>query len=193
MLECMSCSTLGSPHEGQINFKLMSTDFFSSSDTRGEKRNRNTLIPTVHNLIIIRRFLFHCQNWFLPTQVLAEREHECKKMSFNANALSCHMLLGAQEHKSEEDFLRTADNQYIAARALATYLIPGCVGRGARLGSENSSGAGGAGVGGVWKSGNLETWLGTWKSRNNGVQKSKNKKKSQNSNPFCPKCRQGLD
>ena len=42
---------------------------------------------------------------------------------------------------------------YIAARALATYLIPGCVGRGVRLGSENSSA-----VGGVWKSGNLEIW-----------------------------------
>ena len=40
----------------------------------------------------------------------------------------------------------------IAARALATYLIPGCVGRGVRLGSESSS------VGGVWKSGNLEIW-----------------------------------
>ena len=51
---------------------------------------------------------------------------------------------------------------------LATYLIPGCVGRGVKLGSENSSGA--AAVGGVWKSGNLEIWefggLGTWKSRN---------------------------
>ena len=44
----------------------------------------------------------------------------------------------------------------VAARALATYLIPGCVGRGVRLGSENSSGAGvGAGV--VWKSGN-QNW-----------------------------------
>ena len=41
----------------------------------------------------------------------------------------------------------------IAARALATYLIPGCVGRGVRLGSESSSVAGG-----VWKSGNLEIW-----------------------------------
>ena len=58
---------------------------------------------------------------------------------------------------------------------LATYLIPGCVGRGVRLGSENSSGAG-CGAGGVWKSGNLEIWKsgnleiwgpgGTWKSRN---------------------------
>ena len=47
----------------------------------------------------------------------------------------------------------------VEARALATYLIPGCVGRGVRLGSENSSGGGGGGGGsGVWKSGNLETW-----------------------------------
>ena len=30
----------------------------------------------------------------------------------------------------------------VAARVLATYLIPGCVGRGVRLGSENSSGGG---------------------------------------------------
>ena len=34
-------------------------------------------------------------------------------------------------------------SRMIAARVLATYLIPGCVGRGVRLGSENSSGAGG--------------------------------------------------
>ena len=38
----------------------------------------------------------------------------------------------------------------IAARALAMYLIPGCVGRGVRLGSEGSSGGGGVGV---WKFG----------------------------------------
>ena len=31
---------------------------------------------------------------------------------------------------------------FVAARALATYLIPGCVGRGVRLGSESSSGGG---------------------------------------------------
>ena len=43
------------------------------------------------------------------------------------------------------------------AGALATYLIPGCVGRGVRLGSENSSATVAAG-GGVWKSGNLEIW-----------------------------------
>ena len=44
----------------------------------------------------------------------------------------------------------------IAARALATYFIPGCVGRGVRLGSEGSSVGGGVGGGGgVWKSGNL--------------------------------------
>ena len=44
---------------------------------------------------------------------------------------------------------------FIAARALATYLIPGCVGRGVRLGSEGSSvgGGGGVGGGGVWKFG----------------------------------------
>ena len=42
----------------------------------------------------------------------------------------------------------------IAARALAMYLIPGCVGRGVRLGSEGSSVGGGGGVGGgVWKFG----------------------------------------
>ena len=40
----------------------------------------------------------------------------------------------------------------VAARALATYLIPGCVGRGVRLGSEGSS-VGGGGGGGVWKFG----------------------------------------
>ena len=37
----------------------------------------------------------------------------------------------------------------VAARALATYLIPGCVGRGVRLGSESLFGSG------VWKSGTL--------------------------------------
>ena len=95
----------------------------------------------------------------------------------------------------------------IAARALATYLIPGCVGRGVRLGSENFSGAGG---GGVWKSGNLEIWdfgnleiwgpgnpellrFGDLEIQNFGIQKMKKHKKSQKSNPFCPKCRQGLD
>ena len=89
----------------------------------------------------------------------------------------------------------------IAARALATYLIPGCVGRGVRLGSEGSSvGGGGGGVGGgVWKSGNLEIW----KSRNFEIcgpgnpemwgPKNQRNKNSQNPNPFCPKCRQGLD
>ena len=39
----------------------------------------------------------------------------------------------------------------VAARALATYLIPGCVGRGVRLGSEGSSVGGGGD--GVWKFG----------------------------------------
>ena len=49
--------------------------------------------------------------------------------------------------------------EYVAARALATYSVPGCVGRGVRLGSEGSSvgggGGGGVGGGGVWKSVNL--------------------------------------
>ena len=39
----------------------------------------------------------------------------------------------------------------IAAGALATYLIPGCVGRGVKLGSESFFG------GGVWKSGNHDS------------------------------------
>ena len=82
------------------------------------------------------------------------------------------------------------------ARALATYLILGRVGRGVRLGSERSSSSAGAGAGGVWKSGNLEIWefgdLGTWKSRNLGSKKL-NITFSQNPNPFCPKRRQGLE
>ena len=96
----------------------------------------------------------------------------------------------------------------VAARALATYLIPGCVGRGVRLESESSSGGAGAGgVGksgnlGTWKSGNLEIWgpgnPEIWRSGDLeiqicGVQKIKKKKNYQNSNPFCPKCQQGLD
>ena len=60
----------------------------------------------------------------------------------------------------------------VAARALATYLIPRCVGRGVRLGSESSSSGG---AGGVWKSGNLEIWgpgnLGIWKSGDLDIQK----------------------
>ena len=44
----------------------------------------------------------------------------------------------------------------VAARVLATYLIPGRVGRGVRLGSESLSGGGSAGGGVVWKSGDLE-------------------------------------
>ena len=63
----------------------------------------------------------------------------------------------------------------IAAKALATHLIPGCVGRGVRLGSENSSGGAAGAGGGGWKSGNLEIWesgyLETWKSRNWGSKK----------------------
>ena len=54
----------------------------------------------------------------------------------------------------------------ITARALATYLILGCVGRGVKLGSESSS------SGGVWKSGNLEIGdLEIWKSGDLEIQK----------------------
>ena len=81
----------------------------------------------------------------------------------------------------------------VAARALATYLIPGCVGRGVRLGSEGSS-VGGGGGGGVWKSGNLGIWRsGGLEIQKFGGPKNQKHKNSQNSNPFCPKCRQGLD
>ena len=48
-----------------------------------------------------------------------------------------------------------SNSAWITARALATSLIPGCVGRGVRLGSESSSGGR---AGGVWKSGNLGIW-----------------------------------
>ena len=57
---------------------------------------------------------------------------------------------------------------------LATYLIPGCVGRGVRLGSESPSG--GANAGGFWKSGNLGTWksgnLEIWGRGNPGIRSS---------------------
>ena len=50
-------------------------------------------------------------------------------------------------------------DHFVAARVLATYFIPGCVGRGVRLGSENSSGgAAGAGGGGVWAQVDGPTW-----------------------------------
>ena len=56
---------------------------------------------------------------------------------------------------------------------LATYLIPGCVGRGVRLGSESSSN----GAGGVWESGNLEIWesgnLELWEPGNLEIWKSR--------------------
>ena len=45
----------------------------------------------------------------------------------------------------------------IAARPLATYLIPGCVGRGVGLGSESSAPAESGNLE-TWKSGNLEIW-----------------------------------
>ena len=54
---------------------------------------------------------------------------------------------------------------------LATYLIPGCVAREVKLGSESSSGTGaGSGSGGVWKSENLEIW----ESANLEIQESGN-------------------
>ena len=51
----------------------------------------------------------------------------------------CQSMLGERCRKSSQQ------------GHLVTYLIPGCVGRGVRLGSESSSG-------GVWKSGNMEIW-----------------------------------
>ena len=80
-------------------------------------------------------------------------------------------------------FWVVVNGMLIAARALATYLIPGCVERGVRLGSENSSGGGA--TGGVWRPGNLGIRrsgdldiqkfgdLGNWKSRNLGSNKFK--------------------
>ena len=59
-----------------------------------------------------------------------------------------------QAHKKVSEAKAAAMTQKVAAKVLATYLIPGCVRRGVRLGSENSSGAGGAGAGaaggGAW-------------------------------------------
>ena len=75
------------------------------------------------------------------------------------------------------------DGRLVAARALATYLIPGCVGRGVKLGSGSSSGGAGAfwksgkefGDLGMCRSGDLEIRkfrdMGTWKSRNVGSKK----------------------
>ena len=58
----------------------------------------------------------------------------------------------------------------VAARALATYLIPGRVGREVKLESDKSS------DGGVWKSGNLEIWefenLEIWGPGNPGIRRS---------------------
>ena len=65
--------------------------------------------------------------------------------------------LGINTHAKEfGNVAAPSSRSEVAARVLATYLIPGCVGRGVRLGSENSSGAGAGGAaagGGVWKSG----------------------------------------
>ena len=65
---------------------------------------------------------------------------------------------------------------------LATYLIPGCVGREVRLRSESSSGTAASGSLEIWEPGNLEIWepgnmkiwkyghRGTWKYGNLGSQ-----------------------
>ena len=68
---------------------------------------------------------------------------------------------------------------------LATYLIPGCVGRGVMLGSENSSGGTGAGGGSVWKSWNLEIQI---------LESNKQKRKFPKSKSVLPKmlARSGL-
>ena len=65
-------------------------------------------------------------------------------------------------------------------------MIPGCGGRGVRLGSENSSG------GGAWKSEDLEIQKIIWGPGNPEIWGPKNQrnKNYQNSNPFCPKRRQ---
>ena len=60
-------------------------------------------------------------------------------------------------HKSPGPPVRAVPELHlVAARVLATYFIPGRVGRGVRLGSENSSGGGGTGGSSVWESGILE-------------------------------------
>ena len=47
-------------------------------------------------------------------------------------------------------------------RLLAAYLIPGCIGRGVRLASENSSGGAGGGAGGVWAQARAQAWAQAW-------------------------------
>ena len=63
------------------------------------------------------------------------------------------------ELSKDNDHSGYLDVGFCRSKGIATYLIPACVGRGVRLGSESSSGAGGgAGNLGTWKSGNLEIW-----------------------------------
>ena len=80
----------------------------------------------------------------------------------------------------------------VAARALATYLIPGCVGRGSgwdlRIRPAPASASAVSGNLGTWKSWNLEIWefgdlgpgnpeilrSGAWKSRNLGSKQNNN-------------------
>ena len=107
-----------------------------------------------------------------------------------------------QHHKADSNpevrLVRRKARHIIAARVLATYLIPGCVGRGVRLGSENSSGGG---AGGVWAQARAQAWAQAWAQAQARAQaraqagslKNPKHRNSQNQNPFCPKCRQGLD
>ena len=77
-------------------------------------------------------------------------------MSVKAASRVCFVGSGIgyeQTLRSPPDPSPNATKDQIAARALVTYLIPGCVGRGVRLESEGSSVGGGGGGGGVWKFG----------------------------------------
>ena len=148
--------------------------------------------------------LYLCVSSLTQLRCLEQKEssHDCQVTTF----FDQEVLLS--KAPAVEVLLCALHAQKVVARALATYLIPGCVGRGVRLGSESLSGAARAGA---WKSGNMEIWefgdlgiwragdleiqkfgdLGTWKSRN---LRSQNKKKSQISNLFCLKmsARSGL-
>ena len=88
---------------------------------------------------------------------------------------------------------------------LATYLILGALGEGSswdlRVRPAPAAPAASGNLG-TWKSGNLEIWgpgnPEIWRSgdleiQKIGVQEMKKIKNLKKSNPFCPKCRQGLD
>ena len=107
----------------------------------------------------------------LPETKLAFRA-PCSRM--NCSTSQTLRFLGNRKQKVAEDLV-TRDmlpsEQRLQQWLLATYLIPGCLGRGVKLGSDSSSGSGsgdtsGGGGFGVWKSpnhriwesGNLEIW-----------------------------------